>query len=101
MIKRARECLENNDRQCAMRLIEELVRNQCHDGRLVGGEVADGVREVVHKLWTVANYIEEVELLKTLKGLGVSKTWLVSALHKKPREIQWYFKRYGLGVIES
>jgi len=43
-IKEARRCLESNDKDCVMRLIEELVRNQCHDGRLIGKEIADGVR---------------------------------------------------------
>jgi uncharacterized protein YaaN involved in tellurite resistance len=79
-----------------MRKMEELVRNQCHDGRLVGGEIAGSVRDVFHELWMVMNYIEKGELLRRL---NVSKSFLAKALHKSMREIQWYLKRYGLGVM--
>jgi hypothetical protein len=96
LINRARECLEDLDKQCAARLIEELIRNQCHDGRLVGGETADEVRDVVHAFWKIANYVEEGELLSLLRKLNVSRTWMVHALRKRPREIQWYLRRYGL-----
>ena len=80
-----------------MRKIEELVRNQCHDGRLIGKEVADGVRDIVHELWLVSNYVEEGRLLKTLKGLGVSKKWIREALHKPMRDVEHLMGRYGLG----
>jgi len=43
LVNQAMRCLENSDKDRVMRLIEELVRNQCHDGRLIGKEVADGV----------------------------------------------------------
>jgi hypothetical protein len=77
-----------------MRKIEELVRNQCHDGRLVGGEVADGVREITRELWIVSNYVEEYELLSLLRKLNVSKTWISSTLK---RNIDYLLRRYGLG----
>jgi len=32
LIRQAMRCLENNDKDCVMKLIEELVRNQCHNG---------------------------------------------------------------------
>ena len=51
LIEEAMKCLKDNDKECVMRLIEELVRNQCHDGRLIGKDVADRVREIVHELW--------------------------------------------------
>jgi hypothetical protein len=41
LIRQAMRCLENNDKQCAMRLIEELVRNQCHNGYAVGKEITN------------------------------------------------------------
>ncbi|WP_143701486.1 hypothetical protein [Vulcanisaeta sp. EB80] len=75
-IKEARRCLESNDKDCITRLIEELVRNQCHDGRLIGKEVADKVREVVHELWLVSNHEEECRLLRILRDLGVSRSWV-------------------------
>ena len=55
-IKEARKCLGNGDKECVMRLIEELIKANCHDGRLIGKEVADGVREIVHELWLVSNH---------------------------------------------
>lgn len=56
-----------------MRKMEELVRANCHDGRLVSKEVADKVRELVHELWLVSDDVFRCELLKMLRGLGVSK----------------------------
>jgi hypothetical protein len=96
LVERAKRCIEDFDKRCVMAMIEEMIRNNCHDGRLVGGEVADGVREVVHELWLVSNYAEEGELLSLLRKY-VSRSFLCNALHKRPREIQWYLERYGLG----
>jgi hypothetical protein len=79
LIEEAMKCLENNDRECVMRLIEELVRNQCHDGRLIGKEVADGVRKIVHELWIISNHEEICRLLRMLKSLDVSKKWIIKA----------------------
>ncbi|MFP3236591.1 MAG: LAGLIDADG family homing endonuclease [Vulcanisaeta sp.] len=78
-IKQAMRCLENNDKDCVMRKIEELVRNQCHDGRLIGKEVADGVREVVHELWLRSDYELRCELLRMLRSLDLSKRWVRDA----------------------
>jgi hypothetical protein len=80
-IKEARRCLENNDKDCITRLIEELVRNQCHDGRLIGKEVADSTRGIVHKLWLSYSGDDEhrCRLLMLLRSLGVSKGWVRSA----------------------
>ena len=54
-IKEARRCLGNGDKDCVTKLIEELVRNQCHNGYAVGKEIADKVRGVVHELWLVSD----------------------------------------------
>ncbi|MFP3279733.1 MAG: hypothetical protein RXO76_01595, partial [Vulcanisaeta sp.] len=51
ILKEAMRCLENNDKQCVTRLIEELVRNQCHNGYAVGKETADKVKDLVRDLW--------------------------------------------------
>ena len=48
-------CLENNDKQCAMRLIGELVKANCHNGRLVGGEIVNNVRDAFHELWLISD----------------------------------------------
>jgi hypothetical protein len=76
LIRQAMRCLENNDRECVMMLIEELVRNQCHDGRLIGKEVADKVRDLVHELWLVSGNEFRCRLLKMFKDLGISKGWV-------------------------
>jgi len=81
LIEEARRCLENGDRECVMKLIEELIRNQCHDGRMFGREVADKVKDVVHELWLVSDNECRCRLLKMLKELGVSKMWIKHALH--------------------
>jgi hypothetical protein len=62
-----------------MRKIEELIKANCHDGRLIGKEVADGVREVVHELWLVSNHEEECRLLRILRDLGLPKGWFRKA----------------------
>ncbi|MFP3304788.1 MAG: hypothetical protein RXN89_01755, partial [Vulcanisaeta sp.] len=67
LIRQAMKCLENNDRECVIKLIEELVRNQCHNGNAVGKEIADRVRGVVHELWLVSDDEHRCELLKMLK----------------------------------
>jgi hypothetical protein len=56
LISKAMKCLENNDKQCTMRLIEELIKANCHDGRLVGGEIANHVRDAFHELWRIVFY---------------------------------------------
>jgi hypothetical protein len=73
LISKAMRCLENSDKQCVMRKIEELIKANCHDGRLIGKVVADKVRDVVHELWLVSNHEEECRLLRILRDLGVSK----------------------------
>jgi len=90
LIRHAKKCLENNDKQCVTRLIEELVRNQCHDGRLIGKEVADGVRGVVHELWLVSDNECRCELLKILKELGITKKWVRNAVRTSPRYLNEY-----------
>ncbi|MFP3281209.1 MAG: hypothetical protein RXO76_09125, partial [Vulcanisaeta sp.] len=79
LISKAMRCLENNDKQCVTRLIEELIKADCHNGNAVGKEVADGVKELVHRLWLRNNDEERCELLKVLKDLGVSKSWFKGA----------------------
>ena len=74
--KTCNEVPRNNDKDCVTRKIKEAIKANCHDGRLIGKEVADGVREVVHELWLVSNHEEECRLLRILRDLGVSKSWV-------------------------
>jgi hypothetical protein len=79
LVSKAMKCLENNDKECTMRKIEELIKNQCHDGRLIGKEVADGTRGIVHKLWLRSDYELRCELLRMLRSLDLSKRWVRDA----------------------
>ena len=47
LISKAMKCLENNDKQCVMRKIEELVKANCHNGNMVGNEIVSSVKDVV------------------------------------------------------
>jgi hypothetical protein len=98
LIEEAMKCLENNDRECVMRLIEELVRNQCHDGRLIGKEIADGVRGVIHELWSrdSGNDGLRCELLMMLKNLGISKRWVRSALDMNTKTLNKWLIKCGI-----
>ena len=95
LIKQAMKCLENNDRECVMKLIEELVRNQCHDGRLISKEVADRVRELVHELWSrdSDNYGLRCKLLMLFRSLDVSKSWIRNAMNMSTKTLnKWSIK---------
>jgi hypothetical protein len=96
-IKEARRCLESNDKDCIIKMLEELVRNQCHDGRLIGKEIADGVRGIVHELWLVSNHEEECRLLRILRDLGVSRSWarIVTRI-TNPRQFNKRLERCGI-----
>jgi len=80
LIKQAMKCLENGDKECVVRLIEELVKNQCHDGNVVSKEVADSVRDAAHELWLVSDNEYRCRLLKMFENLGVSRRWVMIAL---------------------
>jgi len=96
LIEEAMRCLENNDRECVMMLIEELVRNQCHDGRLIGKEVADKVRELIHEMWLRSNDEYKCELLKMLKDLGVSKGWFRSVSITSAKMLNKWIAKCGV-----
>jgi len=94
LIRQAMRCLENNDKQCAMRLIEELVKNQCHNGNAVGREVVGKVKGVVHELWLASSGDNEFrcELLTILRDLGISRTWVGDALGMGKNLNRWIAK---------
>jgi hypothetical protein len=95
-IKEARRCLESNDKDCVTKLIEELVRNQCHNGNAVGKEIADRVRGVVHELWLVSDNEHRCGLLKMLKDLDVSKGWVKMALSTSKKDWNKWLVRCGI-----
>ena len=96
LIKQAMKCLENNDKDCVMKLIEELVRSQCHNGNAVGKEIADRVRGVVHGLWLVSDDEYRCELLRMLKSLDVSKKWVVKALSMYTKMLNKWIAKCGI-----
>ena len=99
LISKAMKCLENNNRECVTRLIEELIKADCHDGRLIGKEVADGTRGIVHKLWLSYSGDDEhrCRLLMLLRSLGASKGWVRSATRISDlRDLNRWLRRCGI-----
>jgi hypothetical protein len=98
LISKAMKCLENNDRECVMRKIEELVKANCHNGNAVGKKVADKVKGVVHELWLASSGDNEFRcgLLRMLRDFNVSKRWVRDALHTDARTLNTWFVRCGI-----
>jgi hypothetical protein len=73
-----------------MKLIAELIENNCHNGNAVGKEVADGVRMVTHELWLISDNELRCKLLRILRGF-VSKKWVRGALkmNRKDLDKKW------------
>ncbi|KUO82164.1 MAG: hypothetical protein AT718_09250, partial [Vulcanisaeta sp. JCHS_4] len=44
LISKAMRCLENNDKDCIIKMLEELIKANCHNGYAVGREIADKVK---------------------------------------------------------
>jgi len=95
LISKAMKCLENNDKRCVTRLIEELVQNQCHNGNAVGKEVAGEVKRVFHNLW-LAHEKCRCELLNTVKSLNVARNWIQEALNTNTKTINKWLRRCGI-----
>ena len=96
LIEETRRCLENNDRDCVMRKIEELIRADCHNGNAVGKEVADRVRNVVHELWLISDSGEVCRLLMLLRGLGTSRNWVREALGMSTKSLSRWLTRCNI-----
>jgi len=97
LIEETMKCLENNDRQCAMRLIEELVRAECYDGRLIGKEVADGVREITRELWLRSDNECRCDLLRMF-SFNITKGWLRNALVLNLKDLNKWLVRCGIDL---
>jgi hypothetical protein len=96
LISKARRCLENNDKKCTMRKIEELVKAYCHDGYVVGKETADKVKDVVHELWLISNHEEMRRLLMMLRDLNISRNWVRDALGMNTKTLGEWLVRCGI-----
>ena len=98
LIEEAMRCLENNDKECVMRKIEELIKTDCHNGNAVGKEVADKVRELVHELWLASSGDNEFRcgLLRMLRSLSVPKSWIKIALGMYAKMLGKWLTRCGI-----
>jgi len=97
LIESAKKCLENNDKECVMRLIEELVQNQCHNGYAVGSEIVNRVRELVHELWLRnKDHGFRCGLLTLLRDLGLTKRWTRDALRAGGRKLDRWLIKCGI-----
>ena len=95
LISKAMRCLENNDKQCVTRLIEELIKANCHDGNAVGREIADKVKDLVHEMWLRDRGNDEYRcgLLRMLRDLNVSKRWVKKALCMVTKMLNKWLRR--------
>jgi len=96
LIRQVTKCLENNGKRCVTRLIEELVRADCHNGNVVGKEIADGVRDVVHELWLRSDDELRCKLLRLLVELGVSRNWFRSVFNTNTKMLNKWIARCGI-----
>jgi hypothetical protein len=97
LMNQAMECLSKNDVGCVMGILEELVKDKCHDGRLASKEIAYGVKEIVHKLWLRGNDELRRELLtKLMVELSVSRNWFRSVFNTNTRMLNKWLGRYVL-----
>jgi len=98
LISKARRCLENNGKDCVIKMIEELVRNQCHNGNAVGKEVADEVKDEVHELWLVSNNEYRCRLLMLFRDLGMPKIWVKKTMlrNRNTKTLNKWLRRCGI-----
>ena len=99
LIRQVMKCLGNNDKDCVMRKIEELVKANCHDGRLIGKEVADKVKDVVHEVWLISDdgfRCGLLRMLRDLRDLGISRNWVRDALGMNTKTSDKWLVRCGI-----
>ena len=105
LISKAMKCLENNDKQCVIKILEELLKAECHNSYVVGKEIVDRVRMVAHELWLRSDDELRCKLLRILRGF-VSKKWVRGALkmYNKDLNNKWRTKcgiNWERGVARS
>jgi len=96
LISKARRCLENNDKDYVMRMIEELIKANCHNGYAVGREIADKVKDVVHEVWLVSDNECRCKLLMMFRSLDMSRWWVMIALRTFRERLDWWFAKCGI-----
>jgi hypothetical protein len=96
LISKAMRCLGNGDKDCVIKMIEELIKANCHNGHAVGKEVADKVRELIHEMWLVSDNECRCELLRMLKSLDVSRNWVRDALGMSTKTLNMWLVRCGI-----
>jgi hypothetical protein len=98
LIRQVTKCLENNDKQCVTKLIEELIKANCHDGRLIGKEVANEVKDEVHELWLVSNNEYRCRLLMLFRDLGMPKIWVKKTMlrNRNTKTLNKWLRRCGI-----
>ena len=96
LIEEAMKCLENGDKECVMRTLEELIKAECHNGNAVGKETANKVRDVFHKLWSISDNEYRCELLVKLKSLNISIGWVEIALRINAKDMRTLLTRCGI-----
>jgi len=96
LIRQAMRCLENNDKQCVTRLIEELIKANCHNGNMVGNEIVSSVKDVVHKLWLGSGDELRCELLMRLVELRMSRNWVRDALGMNTKRLNKWLVRCNI-----
>jgi hypothetical protein len=96
LISKAMRCLENNDKDCIIKMLEELIKANCHNGNVVGGEMAGNVKGVFHELWLVSDNERRCELLRMLRDLGISKGWAEVALRMSTKALNKWLTKCGI-----
>jgi hypothetical protein len=89
-------CLEDNNRECVLEKIKELIENNCHNGNAVGREIANKVKDVVHELWLVSDNELICKLLSMLRSLGMSKNWVKKALGLNSKDLNKRLVKCGI-----
>jgi hypothetical protein len=63
---------------------------------MVGKEVADGVRDVVHELWLISDSELRCEMLRMLRNFGISKSWVRLALNMNAKDWNKWLVKCGI-----
>ena len=88
LIRQAKKCLEDNNRNCAVQTLEKIIENGCHKVHAAGKEIVNETRGIFHTLWLMSNNDRQrCELLKMLSNLGVSRRWVRDSLNENSKRV--------------
>jgi len=96
LIRQATKCLENNDKDCIIKTLEELIKANCYNGNMVGNEIVSSVKDVVHKLWLSSGDELRCELLMRLVELRMSRNWVRDALGMNTKRLNKWLVRCNI-----